>query len=93
MADFFEMLMIVLFGISWPINCVKLWRARTTKGVSPWFYGLVVIGYLCGIGSKVIKLQQGVRTPLYVWFFYCLNLLMVCACLLIFFRNRRLERV
>lgn len=92
MADVFEMLMIVLFGVSWPINCVKLWQARTTKGVSAWFYSLVILGYLFGIGSKVIKLRQGILTPFYVWFFYGLNTVMISACLVIYFRNRRLER-
>ena len=51
-----------------------------------------MLGYLFGIISKVIKLQEGVVTPIYVWFFYILNLLMVAACLMIFFRNRALER-
>ena len=92
MADLFEMFMIIVFGLSWPINCVKLWRSRTTKGVTAVFYCLIMLGYLFGIISKVIKLQEGVVTPIYVWFFYILNLLMVAACLVIFFRNRALER-
>lgn len=91
MADLFEALMIILFGISWPINCIKLWRSRTTQGVSPWFYTLVITGYLFGIGSKVIKLYDGIKTQPYVWFFYFLNLLMISACLFIYFRNKRLE--
>lgn len=56
------------------------------------FYCLIMLGYLFGIISKVIKLHEGIATPVYVWFFYILNLLMVAACLMIFFRNRRLER-
>lgn len=92
MADVLEMFMIILFGLSWPVNCVKLWRARTTRGVSALFYCLVMAGYLLGIASKVVKLRQGITTPFYVWFFYCLNILLIFTCLLIYFRNRRLER-
>lgn len=92
MADVLEMFMIILFGLSWPVNCVKLWRARTTRGVSALFYCLVMLGYLFGIISKIVKLRQGIMTPVYVWFFYCLNILLIFTCLLIYFRNRRLER-
>ena len=38
MADFFELLMIVCFGVSWPLNIYKAWKARTTKGSSVPFY-------------------------------------------------------
>ena len=92
MADILEMFMIIFFGLSWPVNCVKLWCARTTRGVSALFYCLVMAGYLLGIASKVVKLGQGITTPFYVWFCYCLNILLIFACLLIYFRNRRLER-
>ncbi len=93
MGDLLEMLMIVIFGVSWPINCVKLWRSRTTKGVSPWFYVLVMLGYLLGIISKVLRLTlEADTTPFYVWFFYFLNFFMVGFCLLIYFRNRRIEK-
>ena len=37
MADIFELLMIVCFGVSWPINIYKAWKARTTKGSSVQF--------------------------------------------------------
>ncbi len=93
MADLFEMIMIVLFGVSWPINCIKLWRSRTAKGASPIFYVLILAGYLFGIGSKFLKRHGGLSTPAYVWFFYFFNLVMVAVCLMIYFRNRKLDRL
>jgi hypothetical protein len=45
------------------------------------------VGYAAGIASKLIS---GRIT--YVFFFYCLNLLMVSADALIWVRNRRLDR-
>lgn len=92
MADVFELFMIVCFGISWPLNIHKAWKARTTKGSSVQFYCLILVGYLFGIASKVIKLHNGVTTSWYVWFFYILNSVIVAAGILIWFRNLRLDR-
>ena len=92
MADVFELLMIVCFGVSWPINIIKAWKARTTKGSSVQFYFLILAGYLFGITSKAIKLRHGISTPGYVWFFYILNSVIVAVGILVWFRNRRLDR-
>ena len=92
MADIFELLMIVCFGVSWPLNIYKAWKARTTKGISVQFYFLILIGYLFGITSKIIKLSRGVTTPGYVWFFYILNAVIVTLGILVWFRNLRLDR-
>ena len=37
LASFLEMLMLICFGVSWPINIAKAWRARSTKGISVLF--------------------------------------------------------
>ncbi len=92
MADVFELLMIVCFGVSWPLNILKAWKARTAKGSSVQFYFLILIGYLFGIASKAIKLSRGVATPGYVWFFYVLNSVIVTVGIAVWFRNRGLDR-
>ena len=92
MADILEMIMMICFGLSWPINIRKAWLARTTKGVSVVFYSLIVFGYMVGLLSKYIKLKNGIHTPLYVWFFYILNMLMVMVGIIIYFRNQKLDR-
>lgn len=92
MAHIFELLMIVCFGISWPINIYKAWKARTTKGSSVQFYFLILVGYLFGITSKVINLYRGIATPGYVWFFYILNSVIVACGIAVWFRNRRLDK-
>ncbi len=91
MADFFEFMMVLCFGLSWPINIRKAWVSRTTKGTSLFFYLLIWFGYICILISKIIKLKTGIHTPAYVWFFYCLNLVMVTSGILIYFRNKRLD--
>lgn len=37
MSEIFEILMIVSFGISWPINVMKSIKTRSTKGKSIFF--------------------------------------------------------
>ena len=92
MADVFELCMIVCFGVSWPLNIIKAWKARTAKGSSVPFYFLILVGYLFGIASKAIKLRRGIATPGYVWFFYILNSVIVTLGILVWVRNRRLDR-
>jgi len=91
MENIFEMLMVVCFGLSWPLNIRKAWKARNTKGISLPFYLFIWIGYIFGLLSKFIKLYNNIETPFYVWFFYILNTLMVSVGIMIYFRNRSLE--
>ena len=52
MAEILEVLMIVSFGASWPLNVIKSYKSRTTKGKSLAFLCLIVFGYIAGIISK-----------------------------------------
>lgn len=93
MADIMEVIMVVCFGISWPLNIRKAWRARTARGSSVLFYFFIWVGYVFGLASKAFRLASGLPTPVYVWFFYGLNLLMVSAGILIYYRNLRLDKL
>ncbi|MGI6537872.1 MAG: hypothetical protein ACOX22_05985 [Caldicoprobacterales bacterium] len=88
MSELFEIFMIVCFGASWPLNVLKSYRARTTKGKSLGFLILIFIGYICGIASKLIA--QSFKW--YVVFFYVLNLIMVGTDLILYFRNLAYDR-
>ena len=98
LASILEMLMVVCFGASWPINLSKAWRSRSTKGISILFYTLILIGYFVGIAGKLILIRLNAPAPWYetvkwyVLFFYVLNALMVAACIVVYFRNKRLEK-
>ena len=98
LASFLEMLMLICFGVSWPINIAKAWKARSTKGISVLFYCLILLGYLVGIAAKLALIIGSAPTPWYVtvhWyvmFFYVLNTTMVAAGVAIWFRNRALEK-
>ena len=92
MENVFEMLMVVCFGISWPLNIRKLFQSRTAKGTRILFYFFIWIGYIFGLVSKGIKAASGGTTPAYVWLFYILNTLMVSFGILLYFRNKRLDQ-
>lgn len=87
-TEIFEIIMIVCFGLSWPMNVIKSYRARTTKGKSLPFLLLIITGYVFGIIGKLL----GGNFKWYVLFFYVLNLLMVSTDLALYVRNYRLDK-
>ncbi len=94
MAEILEVVMIVSFGFSWPMNVMKSWKARTTKGKSLSFLCLIFFGYIAGILSKLLNpvYMAAFHEKWYVLFFYCLNFLMVGVDLCLYFRNKRLDK-
>ena len=94
LAEILEIVMIVSFGASWPLNVMKSWRARTTKGKSLPFLCLIFFGYIAGIVSKLVNesYMASFSSKWYVLIFYVLNLLMVGTDLLIYVRNYRLDK-
>ena len=94
MAEILEIVMIVSFGASWPLNVMKSWKARTTKGKSLPFLLLIFFGYIAGIASKLVNeaYMASFSEKWYVLFFYCLNLVMVGADLILYVRNSRLDK-
>ena len=95
MAELFEIIMIVSFGASWPMNVAKSYLSRTAKGKSLGFLCLIFFGYIAGIVSKLLNTayMEAFGQKWYVLFFYVLNLIMVGADLILYFRNRRLDRL
>ena len=94
MAEILEIIMIVSFGASWPLNVLKSYRARTTKGKSLAFLLLIFFGYIAGIASKLVNeaYMASFASKWYVLFFYVLNLVMVGCDLLLYVRNYRLDK-
>ena len=81
-----ETIMLICFGLSWPINLIKALRAKTAKGTSPLFLCMIIIGYLAGVAAKLVSRQIN-----YVLVMYFINIAMVLANLIVYFRNRRLD--
>lgn len=87
MANILEMIMLICFGASWPINLVKAVKARTAKGNSLAFYFLIELGYTCGILSKFLS-----NNITYVLLFYFLNTVVVALNIVVWFRNWKLDK-
>ena len=95
MSEILEIIMIVSFGASWPMNVMKSYKARTAKGKSLGFLCLIEFGYIAGIASKLMNeaYMAQFASKWYVLFFYVLNFLMVGTDLLLYFRNKKLDRL
>lgn len=85
-AQVLEAGMLVCFGLSWPMNAWKAYRARTAAGTSWQFLALICAGYACGI---VAKFASGNVT--WVLAVYFINLACLGVNWAVYFRNRSLD--
>ena len=94
MSEILEIIMILSFGFSWPMNVVKSYKARTTKGKSLMFLCLIFFGYIAGIASKFTNeaYMASFASKWYVLVFYFINITMVGIDLLLYARNYMLDK-
>ena len=94
MAELLEIIMIVCFGMSWPMNVMKSYKARTAKGKSVMFLIFILIGYVAGIASKFVNetYMANFADKWYVLFFYFLNFIMVFTDFCLYIRNKNLDK-
>ena len=94
MSEILEIVMLLSFGASWPMNVIKSYKVRTAKGKSLAFLCLIIFGYLAGIASKFTNeaYMASFSEKWYVLVFYFLNTILVSVDLCLYFRNRRLDR-
>jgi hypothetical protein len=76
----FEIIMLLCFGVSWPISIAKALRTRVVAGKSPLFMAIVIAGYASGIVHKLLFSFD------WVIVLYALNLVMVCVDLGLYMR-------
>ena len=88
MSEFLEAFMLICFGLSWPISLAKNIKAHTAKNMSLRFTLLIILGYIAGIAGKVLN---GVFN--YVLVVYLLNLLIVSANLVVYFINKKSDKI
>ena len=94
MSEILEIIMILAFGASWPMNVVKSYKARSAKGKSILFLIFIFLGYVAGIASKFTNdvYMADFSSKWYVLVFYFLNLTMVGIDLCLYVRNYRLDQ-
>ena len=83
----FEFIMLVCFGLSWPISVYKSIKSKSTQGKSIVFIIAIIIGYISGIIGKIVNNQLT-----YVLIIYCFNLIVVSVDLVLFFINHQNEK-
>jgi hypothetical protein len=88
MVTVFESIMLVCFGISWPISVYKSATSKSTKGKSVLFTFAIIIGYIAGITGKIVGGNIN-----YVLVLYLINLAFVCVDLALYFINKKRERL
>lgn len=89
MSEIFEIIMVCLFGASWPMNVIKSYKAKTAKGKSIMFLLFIFVGYVFGIAAKL-------TAPTFKWYvlmFYIINITMVGIDIILYFRNLRLDNI
>ena len=87
MNSILETIMLICFGFSWPLNVIKAYKAKTAKGTSLPFILLIIAGYIAGISAKLVTHQFN-----YVLIAYIVNLAIVSANVIIYFRNVSLDK-
>jgi len=90
-----ETIMILAFGLSWPLSIYKSVKSRTAKGKSLQFEFFIWLGYIAGISMKFIQcfaLDKSGALFYLSWVFYCLNFIEITIDMLLYFRNVRLDR-
>ena len=87
MTEVLESVMLICFGLSWPISVVKNIKAHTAKNMSLKFILLIIAGYIAGIAAKFVS-----GTFNYVLAVYFFNLVAVSVNLIVYCINTGYDR-
>ncbi len=94
-AEILETVMILCFGLSWPLSIYKSVKSKTAKGKSLQFELFIWIGYIAGIVMKSIQcFAIGKSGPIFYlsWVFYVLNFIEITIDMLLYVRNSKLDK-
>ncbi len=86
LAEVLETMMIIGFGVSWPLSIMRSYKSRSTKGKSIMFLFFIAFGYVCGIASKLLANNLNLA-----FWFYIPNIIMVSTDIGLYFRNKKIE--
>jgi len=83
----FEIIMLLCFGSAWPFSIYTSYKSRTARGKNLFFLVVILIGYLSGIIHKIFYSFD------YVIILYALNFSLIAIDIMLYIRNRRLDRL
>jgi len=81
----FEAIMLVCFGMSWPISIAKSLKTKVVKGKSPLFMIILCMGYASGIINRIIH-PGG-----WIIYLYVANLVLVVTDLFLYYKYLKKE--
>jgi len=93
-ATLLETLMIICFGLSWPLSVYKSWKSRTAKGKSLQFELFIWVGYIFGITKNILLFANGKTGWVFFlgWIFYVINFCFISMDIALYFRNTKLDK-
>jgi hypothetical protein len=71
-AEVFEAVMLVCFGLAWPLATLRMLQSRSAQGRGLGFTLIILAGYLAGVLSKLLGMHAGTSLPPVFWL-YVLN--------------------
>lgn len=87
-SEVLEAGMLICFGLSWPVDILKQLRTRRTEGKSLAFMTLIVVGYVLGVGAKLVCASRACEPVKPTIWLYALNALLVTIDILLYLRFR-----
>ena len=82
----YEAIMLICFGLSWPISIAKSLHTKVVTGKSPLFMMILIVGYSSGLIHKLLYSYD------WITFLYILNLVMVSIDLTLYYKYKNRTR-
>ena len=90
-ATICETIMVICFGVSWPLSIYKSATSKSTKGKSPYFTMAIITGYVAIIIGKIVIRDFDGWLSVLKFVLYIVNLIMVSCDLCLYYRNKKIE--
>lgn len=87
MAELLETIMLICFGVSWPLSVYKNIKLKTAKSMSLGFIIMITLGYIAGINAKICSNNYS-----YVLVAYIINLIFVSSNIVVYIINKQHDK-
>ena len=80
----FEAIMLICFGLAWPLSIYRSWKSKSIAGKSLPFLIVVLIGYVSGTTHKILFSMD------HIIYLYIANAIMVFIDTMLYLRNKKI---
>lgn len=91
-ANILETIMLICFGLSWPISLIKNIKMKSAKGMNIYFTLLIILGYIAGITAKILKGSFGSASATFAFAMYIVNIVIVSCNVVVYFINKKYDK-